>query len=77
MFTKYINLTVFILSFALGIFAVYITLPDEKKVIVYPSPDNIDYIQYQDKAGNCFKAKQTSIKCSSKFNILNIPPQAP
>lgn len=77
MITKYINLTVFILSFALGIFAVYVTLPDERKVIVYPSPDNIDYIQYQDKAGNCFKVKQTKTKCKDEFKIFNIPPQAP
>jgi hypothetical protein len=77
MITKYINLTVFILSFSLGIFAVYVTLPDERKVIVYPSPDNIDYIQYKDKAGNCFKVKQTKTKCQDNFKIFNIPPQAP
>ena len=60
---KYINIPVFIVSFAIGIFAVYITLPDKKIITVYPSPDNFQYIQYKDKASNCFQFKQTRVTC--------------
>ena len=34
---KYINIPVFIIAFALGMFAVYIFDPDNKKIIVYPT----------------------------------------
>ena len=60
---KYINISVFIISFAIGIFAVYTTLPDKKQIIVYPSPDNVQHIQYKDKAGNCFQFVETKISC--------------
>jgi hypothetical protein len=77
MFLKYINIPVFIISFAFGMFAVYVTMPDTKKIIVYPSPDNIDVIQYKDKAENCFQFKQTSISCpSDKNSISKIPMQS-
>ena len=60
---KYINIPVFLASFAFGVFAVYITSPDTKKIIVYPSPDNVDVTQYRDKAGNCFQFQQTKESC--------------
>jgi hypothetical protein len=74
---KYINLPVFLISFALGIFAVYITMPDKKKITVYPSPDNVQYIQYKDKAGNCFQMKQTRVACpKNKDEISRTPIQS-
>ena len=61
---KYINIPVFLAAFAFGMFAVYITSPDTRKIIIYPSPDNVNVIQYKDRANNCFAFKQTSMKCS-------------
>ena len=61
---KYINIPVFLISFALGVFAVYITVPGKKEIIVYPTPDNASHIQYQDKAGNCFQYRQTKTQCT-------------
>ena len=58
-----INFPVFLISFAIGMFAVYITLPDSKVIKVYPSPDNYKYIQYKDKANNCFGVKETKVTC--------------
>ena len=76
MFLKYVNIPVFILSFAFGMFAVYVTMPDTKKIIVYPSPDNVDIFQYKDKAENCFQFKQTSVSCPANSNdISKIPAQ--
>ena len=63
---KYINFPVFIISFAFGMFAVYVTMPETKKIMVYPSPDNVDIIQYKDKAGNCFRFKETKTQCPVK-----------
>jgi hypothetical protein len=73
---KYINIPVFIVSFAFGIFAVYVTLPDTRKILVYPSPDNVDIMQYKDKANNCFRFKETKVKCPTKEGAAsNIPVQ--
>lgn len=71
--TKYINIPVFIISFAFGVFAVYTTLPDTKKIIVYPSPENVGHIQYKDKANHCFRFNETKVACSKKS--LKIPAQ--
>lgn len=74
--TKYINIPVFIISFAFGIFAVYTTLPDTKKIIVYPSPENIPHVQYKDKANNCFRYNEMKIACpTKKSDIFRIPVQ--
>jgi hypothetical protein len=63
---KYINIPVFLVSFALGVFAVYVTASDKKKIVVYPTPDNVSHIQYKDQAGNCFQFQQTKTKCSNE-----------
>jgi|MDTE01.2.fsa_nt_gb hypothetical protein len=71
-----INILAFVLSFAIGVFFVYTTMPDEKQIMVYPSPDNIDHIQYVDNADNCFAFKQTKTQCpSDKSSIFKTPIQ--
>jgi hypothetical protein len=75
--SKYINIPVFLVSFAFGVFAVYVTLPDIKKIMVYPSPDNVDYIQYKDKANNCFRFEEKKVKCPVQEKMISrIPVQA-
>jgi hypothetical protein len=74
---KFINLPAFLVSFAFGMFAVYIYEPDQKKIMVYPSPDNVDYVQYKDQADNCFQFKQTKVQCpANKDSLPRIPIQA-
>lgn len=72
---KYINIPIFIISFALGIFAVYLFNPDNKKIIVYPTHENADLLQYRDKAGNCFSIKEEGVICPKGDEISDIPPQ--
>ena len=60
---QYIKLNVFIISLAFGLFAVYITMPDTRKIYVYPNPENIDVLQYKDKTDTCFKFKQNEVAC--------------
>ena len=76
--SQFINIKLFIVSLAIGIFAVCIMNDSEKrKIIVYPTPDNVDKIQYKDYADNCFQFKQTEVKCPidakgiSKINAQN------
>jgi hypothetical protein len=74
-FLKYINIPIFILSLAVGIFFVYIYQFDKRVIYVYPKPDNVDYIQYKDSAGTCFNIKQANTKCPSDSEISKIPAQ--
>lgn len=73
---KYIDIRYFIVSFALGVCAVYLFEPDKKNIMVYPSPDNYEHTQYKDKAGNYFVFRQTKTKCTNNDNILKVPIQS-
>lgn len=74
--SKYINIPLFLLSLAFGLFAVYITLPDTRKIYVYPTPENVGVLQYKDKTDTCFSFKQTEVTCpSSDSEITKIPVQ--
>jgi hypothetical protein len=75
-FFKYINFPVFLVSLAFGIFAVYITLPDTRKIFVYPTPENVSVLQYKDKADTCFTFNQKEVTCPKSENeITRIPAQ--
>ena len=74
--SKYINVPVFILAVIIGIVVMYVTMPDTRKIFVYPSPENIDILQYRDKTGSCFTMKQTEITCpKNEKDIAKIPVQ--
>jgi hypothetical protein len=62
---KYINIPLFVISLAIGLFFVYIYQADKRTIYVYPKPDNVELIQYKDKAGTCFNVKQASVKCTA------------
>lgn len=74
---KYVRLDIFILSLALGLFAVYITMPDTRKIYVYPTPENVDVLQYKDKTDTCFTYKQTEVTCpTNESEISKVPMQS-
>lgn len=60
---KYVNIYVFIASFAVGMFVVYTTMNDQRKIYVYPTPENVDLILYRDKTNTCFGFKEKEIEC--------------
>jgi len=72
---KYINIPIFIISLAAGLFFVYVYQADKRKIYVYPKPDNVDYIQYKDATGTCFNVQQSAIKCPADKEITRIPAQ--
>ena len=72
LFTK-LNPYVFILSFCIGIFIVYIRDPPKKIIIQHPRP-NDDKTIYRDDDNNCYKYKTIEVKCpSDKSLILDHP----
>jgi hypothetical protein len=72
---QYISLKVFIISFLIGLFFVYMMGTENKKVIVYPTPQNISKIQYKDVADNCFSYVSKEVPCPENGLFSTIPVQ--
>ena len=74
---KFLNIPIFIISLAFGIFAVYITVPATRKILIYPNTENVNIIQYRDKTNTCFSVQENEVKCPSNSNeISKIPAQS-
>ena len=73
---KFINVPVLIVSLLFGLFAVYITTEDMRKIYVYPTPENVELLQYRDKTGTCFSYSQTKVSCpKNESEIAKVPAQ--
>jgi len=76
MIFKFVSLPVFLISVAVGLFFVYLSQPSPTTIYVYPTPDNINKVQYKDKADNCFQFETHEVHCpSDKTTIKPIPVQ--
>ena len=52
------------------------TIPDSRKILVFPTPENVSLLQYKDKSDTCFSFKQTEVECPKNENeIAKIPLQ--
>jgi|TARA_B110000444_G_scaffold28363_2_gene23361 hypothetical protein len=72
---KLINIKVFLISLFIGLIYMYFD-NDKKKISVYPTPSNINSVEFKDKADNCFEYSMEKVKCpSNKSEINNIPIQ--
>lgn len=77
MILNYISIPVFLLSFAIGLFFIYILGPEFKTIYIYPSPENVDKILFKDKADNCFYFDEQKVKCPKNESLIStIPIQA-
>jgi len=74
---RYINVYVFLISLAFGMFAVYITAPEKRKIVVYPTHENSGILQYKDKTNSCFSVIEQEVKCpANDKDIAKVPVQA-
>ena len=72
---KIINWKIFFISFFVGLIFIYLN-DDKKQIFVYPSPSNINKVEYKDKANNCYVYNMEEIKCpSNSKSIKHIPMQ--
>ena len=70
-----INIKVFLVSLFIGLVFIYLN-DDKKKINIFPTPSNINEIEYRDKADNCFEYVMENIKCPSDEKKINhIPVQ--
>ncbi len=76
MFTKLFNFPAFIISLALGLLFVYLSDAEKDVVFVYPTPNNLDQVEYKDTAGNCFGFSANQLECPEDITkIKTIPIQ--
>jgi hypothetical protein len=69
---KYINLPVFLVSLAVGLFFVYTTNSPKKDIFVFPNPDTINDVQYKDKTNTCFEFKAREIPCTGDVHEYKV-----
>jgi len=70
------NIPVFVISFAIGIFMVYATLDETRTIYIYPTPENVELMLYRDKASQCFAFEQTAVTCpTNPMQIEKLPTQ--
>lgn len=75
--SKFVNIPVLIVSFAIGMFFVYIYMPNTRKILVYPTHENAHLLQYRDKTGTCFAVEEKEIGCPKDAGkISKIPVQS-
>ena len=76
MLLNYISIPIFLISFSIGLFFIYILGPEMKTIYIYPSPENVDKVLFKDKADNCFLFEEEVIECpKDKTTIFGIPIQ--
>ena len=76
MLTNYISLPIYLISFAIGLFFVYVIGPESKTIYIYPSPENAELMIYRDKASQCFAFEQKEVECPvNPMEIAKIPTQ--
>ena len=70
MFLKYISFKVFLVSLSIGLLFAYLSTPPPTIIYVYPTPDNVNQMEYVDKADNCFKFEANEVKCPSDRSLI-------
>ena len=74
MILNYISFPVFLISFAIGLFFVYILGPETKTIYIYPSPESIGKVLFKDKAENCFTFEEEFVNCPKDESLISIIP---
>ena len=74
MLLHYISLPVFLISFAIGLFFIYILGPEMKTIYIYPSPENVHKVLFKDKAENCFYFEEEVVECPKDESLISTIP---
>ena len=74
MLLNYISIPVFLISFAIGLFFIYVLGPEMKTIYIYPSPENVDKVLFKDKADNCFYFEEEIVECPKDESLISTIP---
>ena len=74
MIFNYISLPVFLISFSIGIFFIYILGPEMKTIYIYPTPENVDKVLFKDKANTCFYFDEQVVNCPKDDSLISSIP---
>ena len=61
----FFNFRAFIISFAIGIFFVYVFQPPKRIVYKFPNPESAKRDIYEDKHGTCYKIEAAETRCDT------------
>tara|TARA_R110002072_G_C7785650_1_gene520433 strand:+ start:311 stop:559 length:249 start_codon:yes stop_codon:yes gene_type:complete len=70
MFKRLFSLPVFLISLTIGLLFIYLSASEEEIVYVYPTPYNLDKIEYKDSVGNCFDFSADKLKCPKDNDLI-------
>ena len=77
MIFNYISLPAFLISFAVGLFFVYVLGPEMKTIYIYPTPETLGKVIYKDKSDSCFMFQEEYVSCPKDISkISTIPMQS-
>lgn len=63
-FEEYFKPKYFFISFFVGMFLVYITVPTPEVIIRYPTPHNTEDLVYKDSADMCYMYDSKEVPCT-------------
>lgn len=69
-----INPFYFFISFAIGLFFVYIITPPPEVIVKFPSPFNAGSVTYKDKADACYIYKADKVSCPRDRSLIKPQP---
>jgi hypothetical protein len=71
-----INIGVFLFGLVVGFICIYFIQKKKRAIVVFPTEDNSDSIQYKDAAGTCFRPIHKTVSCPIDITkIENVRPQ--
>lgn len=62
------------ISFLIGLAVIHLYIPVSREIYVYPTPENEDYLQYKDLAGNCFSFDRVEVTCPTDTSQIEKVP---